>query len=182
MVKIDSNLRANTTSNKRRFHIEEAILILLLIFSLVGVGLTDASPADGYWYWMIMIFVFGLAAIVTGLVQSKREQGFVKDLLFSQAIHWLGSMGVVAAAFSILHAGIISEKATGLVILLILALATFLDGIRLGWRFSMTGVFLGITAVIAAHVEEFMWIILVLAAFIVTVTILWDNRKNRNLA
>ena len=34
-------------TEKRRFHIEEAILVLLLILSLVGIGIMDFSPADG---------------------------------------------------------------------------------------------------------------------------------------
>jgi len=48
---------------KRRFYVEEAILILLLILSLVGVRITDYSPVDGYGYWMIMVFIFALFAM-----------------------------------------------------------------------------------------------------------------------
>ncbi len=51
----------------------------------------------------------------------------------------------------------------GLVILLILSLATFLDGIHVGWRFYLVGLLLGLTTIFAAYFEEFMWMILAIA-------------------
>ena len=37
-------------TDKKKFQLEEAVLILLLVLSLVGVGITDFSPADGFGY------------------------------------------------------------------------------------------------------------------------------------
>jgi membrane-bound acyltransferase YfiQ involved in biofilm formation len=51
----------------------------------------------------------------------------------------------------------------GLVVLLILSLATFLDGYHVGWRFYLTGTFLGITTVLAAYFEQFMWVMFIIA-------------------
>ena len=120
-----------------KFQVEEAILIVLIILSVSGVSLTNFSSTDGWWYWMAMIFVFAIAAMITGAIEAKKGTHFVKDLLTTQTIHWLGAMAIVVAVFSFLHAGVMDEQATGLVILLILSLATFLDGMRIGWRFSM---------------------------------------------
>jgi hypothetical protein len=39
----------------------------------------------------------------------------------------------------------------GLVIMNILAQSTNLDGLRVGWRFSLVGIFPGVSAIIAAH-------------------------------
>jgi membrane-bound acyltransferase YfiQ involved in biofilm formation len=54
-------------------------------------------------------------------------------------------------------------EGSGLVILLILSLSTFLDGYQVGWRFYLAGIFLAITAILAAFIEEYMWILLVIA-------------------
>ena len=79
------------------------------------------------------------------------------------------------AVFVFSHTGRLTDDNTALVMLLILALATVLDGIRLGWLLSVVGTFLGITAVIAAYIDEFLWIILAIATAIVLIAIYWKK-------
>lgn len=161
-------------SHKRKFHIEEAILTLLLILSLVGIGITDFSPADGYGYWIIMVLLFGISAMVIGWQQSKHRSEDFKIILREQSMHWATSLLVVGGAFLILQSGRIAEAETGLIILLILSLSTILDGLRVGVRFSLVGFFLGVAAVIAAYTPHFLWIELGIAILIVAATVLWE--------
>lgn len=167
-------------TERRKFQIEEAILVLLLILSLVGIGINDYSPADGYGYWTIMVFVFALFAIIIGWLQSKHRTDDFKSILLEQSIHWSTSLLVVAGAFLVQRAEGTTD--TGLVTLLILSLATVLDGLRVGWRFSLVGVFLGTSAVIAAYTEHFFWIGLLIAFLIVIATILWEIWIERRTA
>jgi len=162
------------TTEKRRFHIEEIILILLLILSLVGIGITDFSPADGFGYWLIMVVVFALCAILIGWLQSKHSAEDFKTILREQSIHWATSLLVVGGAFLVEKSERILPHDAGLVILLILSLATMLDGLRVGWRFSLVGLFLGTSAVIAALTEHFFWIEALIALAIVGATIAWE--------
>jgi len=152
---------------KSRFQIEEAILVLLLILSLVGIGITDYSPADGYGYWLIMVFIFALFSILIGWLQSKNRTDDFKKILREQSIHWATSFLVVGGVFLIHQPGRIREEDAGLIILLILSLSTMLDGLRVGWRFSLVGVFLWVSAVIAAYTQHFLWIELLIAILIV---------------
>ncbi len=177
MAKQDSNPPVEGVVSTFKFQFEEAILIVLIILSVSGVLLTNFSSTDGWWYWMAMIFVFAITAMIIGAIEAKKGTHFIKDLLATQTIHWLGAMAVMIAAFSLLHAGVMDEQATGLVILLILSLAIFLDGIRIGWRFSMIGVFLGITAVIVAYVKDHILFVVGLAILIIGITIFWGRDK-----
>lgn len=161
-------------TEKRRFHIEEAILALLLVLSLVGIGIMDFSPADGYGYWLIMMLLFGLFAMVIGWLQSKHRSDDFKIILREQSIHWATSLLVVGGAFLIHQSGRIAEEDAGLIILLILSLSTILDGLRVGWRFSLVGLFLGVAAVVSVYTPHFLWIELAIAVFIVLATILWE--------
>ena len=161
-------------TEKRRFHIEEGILVLLLSLSLVGIGITDFSPADGYGYWILMVLLFSLCAMIIGWLQSKHRSEDFKIILREQSIHWGTSLLVVGGAFLILQSGRIAEAETGLIILLILSLSTILDGLRVGWRFSLVGLFLGVAAVIAAYTPHFLWIELGIAILIIATTILWE--------
>lgn len=155
---------------KRKFQIEEGILILLLILSLGGIFITDFSPVDGYGYWIMMVFVFAIFAIIIGWVQSKHRSDDFTTILREQTIHWASSLLVVGGAFLVQK----EDRTAGLVILLILSLATVLDGLRVGWRFSLVGLFLGCSAVIANYTEHFFWIELAVAILIVATTILWE--------
>lgn len=160
--------------SKRRFHFEEAILVLLLILSLVGIGINDFSPADGLGYWIIMVFVFGLFGILIGWLQSKHNIDDFKKIVREQSIHWLTSLIVVGGAFLVQKSGRIDPESAGLVILLILSLSTILDGLRVGWRFSLVGLFMGTSAVVAAYTEHFLWIEILIAIGIVLITVLWE--------
>ncbi|MDD1624945.1 MAG: hypothetical protein LUO94_09305, partial [Methylococcaceae bacterium] len=80
---------------KRRFYIEEAILILLLILALIGVRITDYSPVDGYGYWMIMVFVFALLAMTIAWQQSRHRITDFKKIIREQSLHWFTSLLVV---------------------------------------------------------------------------------------
>ena len=165
---------------KRRFYVEEAILILLLTLTLVGVWITDYSPVDGYGYWMIMVFVFALLAMTMAWQQSRHRMTDFKKILREQSLHWFTSLLVVEGVFSLQKSEHLTQEDAGLVIMMILAQSTILDGLRVGWRFSLVGIFLGLSAIIAANTHHFFWIELIIAILIVAVTILievWQERR-----
>lgn len=173
----------NSTSNEtpRGIAIDEIVLIILVVLSLIGMGITHFSPQESFMYWLVMIFTFGIAAMVAGWWQAK-EKGHVrghliKELFFLQSLHWLGSLLTVLGVFVLLQNGRMSNETAGLVILLILGLATFLDGIRIGWRFSLAGVFLSSTALVAALVKNFVPVMIVMGVVVVAATIYLDKRR-----
>jgi putative Mn2+ efflux pump MntP len=167
-------LPSNTKS-----YIEDAIVILLLILSFVGISITNFSPTDGYSYWIIMTFVFAFTAIIIGWMQSKREKHSFKEIIIEQSLHWGSSLLVVAALFSLYYGGHLDSKNSALVVLLILSLATFLDGVRIGWRFSLVGLYLGLSAFILGHFKYSMWIIGFLGVLIVFSTIYWESWQEK---
>lgn len=174
---------AKSVSKPSAAPVEEVILVIMVIFSLLGVAVTDFSPQDAFMYWMAMIFVFGFAAMIAGWHNAKRhydpdgEGNEVKALFKTQSLHWLGSLVTVVCLFSFVEAGHMSQEATGLMVLLILALTTYLDGIRIGWRFCLTGMYLATAAVAANFLENFMPWLFVLAILIIGITVWREKRK-----
>ncbi len=165
-------------SEKKGFLLDKIILIALLVLSVIGVGITDFSPAISHYYWLTMIFVFAVAAMYEGYKQAQEKNLPVKNELITHLIHWTGAVFAVLAVYAFLHTGRIDFEQTGLMILLILALATFLDGIRLGWRFSLAGIFLGLTAILMAYLEEFMIIMFAIAIAIIVIGFFWHKYKS----
>ena len=130
-----------------------------------------------------MIFVFGFAAMIAGWHNARRhfdpngEGNEVRELFKMQSLHWLGSLVAVLCLFSFVEAGHMTQEATGLMVLLILALTTFLDGIRIGWRFSLTGMYLAAAVVAANLLESFMPWMFGLAVLIIAITVYREKRK-----
>lgn len=160
--------------HKRRFRLEEGLLILLLLLSLIGIAITNFSAEDGYGYWLIMVLVFALLAISISWLQSKNRDIDLGSIAKEQSLHWLSTVLIASGAFFLQKSGRLDEFSASLVVLLILALATMLDGIRIGWQFSLVGFFLAACAVIVAFVEQFMLACSGLAILIVAATIAWE--------
>ena len=115
---------------------------MLIALSIVGIGITDFSPADSYKYWVAMVPIFCGACLI--LEWSRvRGKGFKwTAILRTQLLHWVGLLVAVRLVFEMLHKGRLDNENTGLVILLLLALSTFIAGIHLGWRLCLVGGFL----------------------------------------
>ena len=61
--------------------------------------------------------------------------------------------------------------------LLILSLATYLDGIRIGWRFGLIGNYLGLAAVVMAYADHSMWILYFTGVLIIAVVFFVDRKR-----
>ena len=155
----------------KRHKLEDAILIILLFLSLAGVAITDYSASDGYGYWLIMVFVFAFFAILTAWIQSKHTNREFADIVKHQSMHWLTTLLAVGGGFMLQKSGHLSPEAACFVILLLLSLASMLDGLRIGWRFSLVGLYLGTSSVIGAFYTPHMWIDVVIAIIIVVASL-----------
>lgn len=160
--------------------VEDGIMILLIALSLLGIGIMDISPTGryfyGYFYWIAMILIFGAAAMIISFVQAKRGKHIIQEIWQEQSLLWLGVLAALSGTLLLQEAGVLQSNNTSLVILLLLSLACYIDGIRIGWRFSLVGNFLGLTAVSIAYLDNFMWTLYALAAITIGLTIYVDRR------
>lgn len=165
--------------------LDEGVLVFLLIFSIIGVAATHYSPAEAYLYWIAMIPIFGIGSMISAWAQATyhghvRGQ-LLRDIIKVQLLHWGGTLLTVIGAAIINYYGHLTGEDAALVILLILGLATFLDGIRIGWRYSIAGVFLGMTSVIMAATEYSLPIVTLFAIALIIFTIYCGKRERQQL-
>ena len=151
---------------KRYLGPDGVVMIMLVVLAIVGIGITDFSPQLSHWYWLAMVLITGIVCIVIEWSRTRKKDLGIATILKNEALIWLSVLVAVNLVYFLLHSGRLDSENTGLVILLILALATFLAGLRLGWRLCILGVLLGGALVLATYLEEFLWIVLmvVLAA------------------
>lgn len=167
---------------KIKVYHEFLILVLVLVLSLIGIGITNYAPLRSNLYWSTMTVVLAFAATISGWYKSKRLGVPVRKLLITQVVHWAATIAAVSAIFLLLKSGRLNFDNTGLVILIILGLSTFLDGFRLNWYYSVIGILILITGLIAAYLEQYLWILLVLSAFISVIIVLWEHHKKKRLS
>jgi hypothetical protein len=154
---------------KRLFGIHEIILIVLILLSIIGIGITDFSPADSHRYWFVMVPVFAVACLILEWSRARGKGQKWTTILRSQLLLWLGLLVAVRLVYLLLQAGRLDNENTGLIILLLLALTTFFAGIHLGWRLLIVGIFLGVALIAATYLEEFVWIFLIIALVVVAI-------------
>ncbi|MGB9438507.1 MAG: hypothetical protein WCB15_11230 [Desulfobacterales bacterium] len=155
--------------------IYEIVIIVLIVLSILGIGITDFSPADSYKYWVAMVPIFCGACLI--LEWSRvRGKGFKwTTILRTQLLHWAGLLVAVRLVFEMLHKGRLDNENTGLVILLLLALSVFLAGIHLGWRLCLVGGFLGAALVAATYIEEYVWVLVIIGLAVLIIVSLWKH-------
>lgn len=152
--------------------------LFLVVLAVIGVGITDYSPADAHRYWLFMIFICAGIALY-GAVQHERGESASTHLrrLRVQLLHWSACVAAVIIAYALVHNGRLNNADAGLVILLLLSLTVFLDGANAGRHFYLLGFLLGLTTLFMAYVEEFVWIILMISVAITLVAIAWERSR-----
>jgi hypothetical protein len=154
-------------------------LFILVLLSAVGIGVTNFSPRYGLYFWMAMAPVFGGTSIYLAWSRvSRKEDASESALIRKQTIHWIGFLLAVSLVFVLYSTGKLNAPDSGLVALLVLALATFLAGVYGDGRMSLIGILLGAVVGGAALLEKFIWMIaLPLIAALVLGMIWWRRKK-----
>jgi hypothetical protein len=164
----DSTVSEKGTRNSPEWHpgVNGVIMILLVLLDIIGIGITDFAPQSSHWYWLAMVIVTGIASIFMEWSYAREKGPGIAAALKYQMLLWLGVLIAVNLVYFMLHSGRLDSENTGLVILLILALATFLAGLRLDRKLCLLGIFMAGVLILATYLEEFLWIVLlvVLAA------------------
>jgi hypothetical protein len=118
--------------------------VILLALTLLGVAFTSMThqPIDGYWEFLAV--ATGVVCVSTGWSEAHQRQARFR-LAWTQAAHWAA---ILVAMNIVLLPGVqrmLTASATGLALLLLVALGTFLAGIHI----SLELCFLGIAMAVA---------------------------------
>jgi hypothetical protein len=131
----------------------------LLALSLLGAYITRNAQDYCHYYWLFMLLVLGFAAIAPAYLHNRNDRKSLQPRL----LHWAGCVFAAAVIYAYHNAGRLYHEETGLLILLVLAMGTYTDGLKNGWRFTTIGVFLGLIAMSAAYMDAYLWPLAILA-------------------
>ena len=184
MFRKDSSMVDKVKAAEKSFlhglEVFEIIFVILVVLSVIGIGITDFSPARSYWYWFAMAPIFACACLILEWMRFGGEGKSWLSILRNQLLTWFGLLVAVQLVFLLLRAGRLTFESTGLVILLLLALTTFIVGINLGYQLCVLGAFLGLTLLVVAYLEQYVWVVLAAALLVVAAALLMLKYRRRH--
>jgi hypothetical protein len=139
----------------------------LVAFGLacVGVAYTSISHQTLYGYWEFLAVVTGLACVVIGWGDASEHAERIK-LIRTQALHW----GAFLVAMNILLLppvqNLLTSPGTGLAMMLLLALGTFVAGVHLSADIAFLGIAmaLSVPAIAWLKVSALLLVLILLGA------------------
>lgn len=135
------------------------VYIFMLLWSVVGLIVTELDPSSSVGFWELTTLIFAGIAIWRAFQHERPGRPL---LALKQVGHW----GAFLVAMFLLHtkqvAEVLTQDALGLVMLLLLAVATFLDGLYVDWRFCVVGALLAAGVVLLTVLANALPLIIVI--------------------
>jgi hypothetical protein len=149
------------------------VYIFMVVWAVGGLAYTDVNPERSIPFWQLTTVLFAIIAIIH-VIRSDAPDRMV--LALKQLAHWLAFL----AAMAVLHSHYVTDLVTGdplgVVTLILLALAVFLDGVYVDWRFCIVGLVLAAGVLMVAWLDDWALGIFLVALVVVALVVLYLMR------
>ncbi len=163
------------------FWIRELPFSLVLILTLLGVAYTSFLKQPIMGYWELLAPVIGLVCVGSGW-SSANDKYARLQLVWTQALHWAAFLLVMNMTLLPSVQRILNASATGLAVLMLLALGTFTAGVHvLSWQVCLLGIIMALCVPAAAWIEAsaLMIVLVSIAALGIGVVLWWHWHESR---
>ena len=162
------------------FWLRELPYVVVLILTLFGVAYASFSRQSIVGYWEFLTPVIGVLCVFTAWPHAPDRAARLR-LVWTQALHWLAFL--VAMNLLLLGgvASTLSADASGLVILTLLALGTFVAGVHIqAWQICVLGVVMALAVPAIAWIERSaLLLLLVFVALAAIGAVLWWGVRSK---
>ena len=162
------------------FWIRELPFSLVLILTLLGVAYTSLLKQPIMGYWELLAPVIGFVCVGSGWSSDDRDARI--QLIVTQALHWAAFLLVMNMILLPSVQTILNANATGLAVLMLLALGTFTAGVHiLSWQICLLGFIMALCVPAAAWIEASALIVSLIsfAALAIGVVLWWHWHESR---
>ena len=169
-----------TRSGVVRFLWQQLPYIVALVLAIAGVAYTNASHQPLVRYWEFLALAIGVVCIITKWPEIDGKQAQWR-LIWTQALHWVA---VLVAMNIMLVSGVqtlLPTPATSLVLLILLALGTFLAGVSLlSLQIGFLGLAMGLAVPAISWLQQSIIFFLLGAALLIGLGItFWLSQDRR---
>lgn len=161
-VETENRVPAGT---KRSVWIDSLVAMAMLVLSFVGIAATEMSAQWAQVYWAATVIAFWVGTLVLDRGYFRGGKEFARSATLA-ALHWGAVLLAIQLVYFLISAGQIEDPDAGLVNGIILALGAFATGVHQNWRLMVIGVALGAAVAGLGLVDEYLWVLLGLAAVV----------------
>ena len=169
-------------SGMARFLWQQLPYVVALVLAIAGVAYTNVSHQPLVGYWEFLALSIGVVCVVTKWPETEGKEAQLR-LIWTQALHWVA---VLVTMNIMLVSGVqqlLPTPATGLVLLTLLALGTFLAGVSLlSLQISFLGLAMGLTVPAISGLKQSVFFFLLGAVLLIGLGITFWLRQDRRPA
>jgi hypothetical protein len=150
--------------------------IIVLFLAVVGVAYTSAFGQPPYGYWEFLAVVIGGACIVIDWGKTEDKSKRLR-LVGLQLLHWFAVLIVMNILLLPSVNGFLNSPATGLALMLLLALGAFSAGIRTSWDIAFLGLAMALTVPAIGWFKNSTLVLFLLALVVVAIGLVFWPRS-----
>lgn len=161
--------------------------IVMLSMAVLGIGLVTFTGDPHGFYWALLTPIYCGICIYIGWPHAPTKNERIK-LIWTQILHWAAFLAAMWLIYSPAMRSLVDVNATGLNLMTLLALATFVAGVHASaWQISIVGLILaGFVPAMALIQRTSLFIIVALMGIIFILISLYatthSHRKNKEEA
>jgi hypothetical protein len=141
--------------------------IAVLTLAISGVAYTNMSRQPLVGYWEFLALAMGVLCVVTEWAALGEKQARVR-LIWTQALHWAAVLVTMNVMLLPGVQQLLPALATGLVLLMLLALGTFLAGLNLrSLQICFLGVALALAVPAISWLKQSVLLVILAAVFLI---------------
>ena len=176
---------ADQKFNRKRFLLYHIPYVVLYVVALGLVAMTSHNAAGTSTYWQMFIPLIALVSIAGGW-RFAGEPGDPRwGYLLKQVLHWGALVLVIRLLYAHNVQDFLNDEQDGFVTIYVIGLAAILSGIYLDWKMALFGLFLLLSGVAMAWVDDNAMLISLVfgaAAIGVAVSLLIRHRGARKVS
>jgi len=179
MQQSKGGLPLSTHSGMAHFLWQQLPFVVALVLAIAGVAYTNVSQQPLVGYWEFLALAMGVVCVVTKWPETQGKEAQLR-LVWTQALHWIA---VLVTMNIMLMSGVqqlLPTLATGLILLTLLALGTFLAGLSLlSLQIAFLGVAMGVAVPAISWLKQSVLFFLLGAVLLIGLGMTFWLRRDR---
>lgn len=152
---------------QRAFWLAELPHLAILALTVAGVGYVSLTRQPIAYYWAALAIIICAIGIVIGWPRA-RERGRGWRLVWTQVLHWAAFLVAMSLVFLPSVQAIANADITSLIVLILVALGTFVSGVHTAsWRMCANGVVMALAVPTIAWLDQSALVIALCGALVV---------------
>jgi len=160
-------MNEKTDHSRFYFWLRELPYAVVWILTVFGVAYTSIGKQALVAYWEVLAVIVGVLCVITGWRYAPDSHSRLR-LIVTQALHWLAILVGMNLILLPSVQTMLNVDATGLAILMLLALGTFIAGVHtFDWQGSLLGAAMALCVPGIAWIERSAFLVLLIVVAVV---------------